>query len=71
MGTKASSPRGGSPRRAMTFSMPASSYSSRSSPTSSRLWPTQVMWAMASMPVSRLILRVMATVFFLVLPPAP
>ena len=70
-GTNSVSPRGGSPRSAMMFSTPASSYSSSNAAISSRLCPTQVRWAMASMPASRLILRVMATVFSRVLPPAP
>ena len=67
------SPAGGSPRRARTFSIPASRIRSsiaRSSPTVAL---THVKWAIASSPCWALIERTMSTVlrFWSLVPPAP
>ena len=50
---------------------PASAYAARIDSSSSRVWPTQVRWAIGSIEVSRAIRPVTRTVVSRELPPAP
>jgi hypothetical protein len=68
---KAVSPLGGSPRSASTFRTSASASWSSTAASSSRVAPTHVRWAIASMPNSRLIRDTSSIVRARVLPPAP
>ena len=70
-GVKSASPRGGSPRRASTLSIPISAKRSRSDRSPSRVSPTQLRWAITSSPWSRLIRSAISTVPSRVAPPAP
>ena len=71
MGFHSVSPAGGSPRSASTFCTPAASISPSVSRSSSRVAPTQVKWAIASMPRSCLIHLTMSIVRSRVDPSAP
>src|SRR3954451_19786491 len=68
---KFGSPRGGSPRRARTFSMPAAAKRSRISINPSRVSPTQLRCAIASSPCACLMRVAISTVPSRVAPPAP
>src|SRR3954467_8124527 len=70
-GVKLRSPRGGSPRKARMFSIPASSASSSASTSCARLTPEQVTWAIASISNSRLHASTASSVLPRVDPPAP
>src|SRR3984885_6971787 len=65
------SPRGGSPRKASTFWMPAASSSRKSSRNSSSVLPEHVTCASTSMPVSPLMRLAISTDRLRVDPPAP
>ena len=69
--TKSSSPRGGSPRSAKTFSIPASAIRSSVSERPSLVSPTQLRCAIVSSPTSSLSALVISTVPSRVEPPAP
>ena len=71
MGVHSSSPAGGSPRSASTFSTPAASISDSVSRSSSFVAPTQVKCAIASIPRSCLIHFTMSIVRSRVEPSAP
>ena len=70
-GTKSASPAGGSPRRAMTFSMPADSRRTSTAWTASVVWAEHVRWAITSMSVSWRALTAISSVRARVVPPAP
>src|SRR3954471_12137395 len=70
-GVKLRSPRGGSPRKARMFSIPASRASSSASTSCARLTPEQVTWAIASISNSRLHASTASSVLPRVDPPAP
>ena len=69
--TKSSSPRGGSPRSAKTFSIPAAAIRSSVAARPSVVSPTQLRWAIVSRPSSSFSAVVISTVPSRVEPPAP
>ncbi len=69
--TKSSCPRGGSPRSAKTFSMPAAAIWSSVADSPSVVSPTQLRWAIVSNPISSFSALVISTVPSRVEPPAP
>ena len=71
VGVKLPSPRGGSPRRARMFSMPASAKRFRIVSIPSTVSPTTLRWAIASIPYSCWIRVVTSTVPSRVEPAAP
>ena len=68
---KPSCPRGGSPRSANTFSIPAASIRSSVAASPSVVSPTQLRWAIVSRPTPSFSARVISTVPSRVEPPAP
>ena len=69
--SKSLCPRGGSPRSAKTFSIPAAAILSSVAESPSVVSPTQLRWAIVSKPRSSFSARVISTVPSRVEPPAP